>query len=216
MILASLNSYLFVPYLTRDLIGYATSSEANCTSSPCCRVNSSANSSSPFSALLPAPRFGAYRCDTPLALVMSALEAIPPLTNTSATTTGQGGGFDFALYTGDLVAHDADNQLSRAYVEYVETLIYDLFKKILGGVPVYAALGNHDSYNQCVFISLATQADLHTPLATERKTPLTPSATNSRDSSAGTTTTFPPSGRTSSGFLRPPCRWPRRITARIW
>ena len=28
--------------------------------------------------------------------------------------------------------------------------MYDLFKRTLGGGPVYAALGNHDSYNQYV------------------------------------------------------------------
>ena len=26
--------------------------------------------------------------------------------------------------------------------------MYDLFKRLLGTGPVYAALGNHDSYNQ--------------------------------------------------------------------
>ena len=32
-----------------------------------------------------------------------------------------------------------------------QTAAYDLFKRLLGSGPVYAALGNHDSYNQCVF-----------------------------------------------------------------
>ncbi|KAF4573281.1 hypothetical protein EYR36_007792 [Pleurotus pulmonarius] len=80
--------------------------------------------------------------DTPLSLIAAALEAIPPLTET------QGTGFAWTVYTGDLVAHDADNQLSREYVTYVETLLYDLLKKTLGPGPVYATLGNHDSYNQ--------------------------------------------------------------------
>lgn len=31
-----------------------------------------------------------------------------------------------------------------------QTVLYDLFKRMLGSGPVYAALGNHDSYNQCV------------------------------------------------------------------
>ncbi len=38
---------------------------------------------------------------------MAALEAIPVLTETEGT------GFAFSLYTGDLVSHDQDNQLSR-------------------------------------------------------------------------------------------------------
>ncbi|KAL0951686.1 hypothetical protein HGRIS_008364 [Hohenbuehelia grisea] len=119
---------------------YATGSEANCSSGTCCRENN-IDATAPVPKL-PAPRFGAYHCDTPLSLVMSALQAIPPLTGT------QRSGFAWTLYTGDLVSHDPDNQLSRAYVEYTETIVYDLFKRFLGPGPVYATLGNHDSYNQ--------------------------------------------------------------------
>ncbi|KAJ7070534.1 sphingomyelin phosphodiesterase [Mycena amicta] len=120
---------------------YATGAEANCTTGLCCR-HGGFNKASPNATLFPAPRFGAYTCDTPMALAMAAVEAIPVLTGT------QGSGFDFTVYTGDLVSHDPDNQLSRAYVSYTETLIYDLFKRTLGSGPVYATLGNHDSYNQ--------------------------------------------------------------------
>lgn len=45
--------------------------------------------------------------DSPFSLAISAMQAIPVLTGTAHT------GFDFAIYTGDLVAHDPDNQLSR-------------------------------------------------------------------------------------------------------
>jgi predicted phosphodiesterase len=45
--------------------------------------------------------------DSPLALAMSALEAIPALTGTNGT------GFAWTIYTGDLVSHDSENQLSR-------------------------------------------------------------------------------------------------------
>lgn len=37
----------------------------------------------------------------------------------TATQT-KGAGFDFSVYTGDLVSHDLNQQLSRAYVEYTE------------------------------------------------------------------------------------------------
>lgn len=120
---------------------YATGAEANCSSGLCCRQNGF-NTQSPNSPLSPAPRFGAYRCDTPEALALAAIEAIPALSGTKET------GFAWSIYTGDLVSHDPDNQLSRRYVEYTETLLYDLFKRMLGSGPVYAALGNHDSYNQ--------------------------------------------------------------------
>ncbi|KAF9011062.1 Metallo-dependent phosphatase-like protein [Cyathus striatus] len=120
---------------------YSTGSEANCTSGTCCRSNNP-NTMSPNETLFPAPRFGTYRCDTPLALGLAALEVIPTLTGTTDT------GFSWTLFTGDLVSHDPENQLSRSYVEYTETIIYDLFKRMLGPGPVYATLGNHDSYNQ--------------------------------------------------------------------
>ncbi|TDL28043.1 Metallo-dependent phosphatase [Rickenella mellea] len=120
---------------------YSTGAEANCTSGPCCRFGNH-NANSPNTTLIPAPRYGQYKCDTPEALAMAALQAIPALTATEKT------GFSFALYTGDLVSHDPDNQLSRDYVTYTETVLYDLFRRFLGTGPVYAALGNHDSYNQ--------------------------------------------------------------------
>ncbi|KAG6873835.1 hypothetical protein C0995_010447 [Termitomyces sp. Mi166 len=64
--------------------------------------------------------------DTPMALGMAALQAIPALADTGDT------GFAWTIYTGDLVSHDSENQLSR---------------RMLGTGPVYAALGNHDTYN---------------------------------------------------------------------
>ncbi|KAJ7757507.1 sphingomyelin phosphodiesterase [Mycena metata] len=115
---------------------YSTGAEANCTTGLCCRKGGF-NSASPNVTLSPAPRFGAYTCDTPMALGAAAVQAIPVLTGTEGT------GFSFTVYTGDLVSHDPDNQLSRQY-----TLLYDLFKQTLGSGPVYAVLGNHDSYNQ--------------------------------------------------------------------
>ncbi|KAF8495085.1 sphingomyelin phosphodiesterase [Gautieria morchelliformis] len=120
---------------------YATGSEGNCTNGLCCRDNNP-NPAFPGAPSLPAPRFGTFLCDTPYALALSALEAIPVLSGTEKT------GFAFSVFTGDLVSHDPDNQLSRDYVEYTETVLYDLYRNFLGSGPVYAALGNHDSYNQ--------------------------------------------------------------------
>ncbi|KAF7373118.1 Sphingomyelin phosphodiesterase [Mycena sanguinolenta] len=112
---------------------FKTGAEANCSSGLCCRENAFAQSS-PNATLMPAPRFGSYLCDTPYALALAALESIPVLTGT------QGTGFNFTIYTGDLVSHDPMNELSRDY-----TVVYELFKKTLGSGPVYAALGNHDT-----------------------------------------------------------------------
>ncbi|KAJ7775364.1 Metallo-dependent phosphatase-like protein [Mycena metata] len=117
---------------------YKTGAEANCTSGLCCREDAVAQSS-PNVTLFPAPRFGSYLCDTPYALALAALESVPVLTGT------QGSGFNFTIYTGDLISHDSMNELSRDYVLYTETIVYELFKKTLGSGPVYAALGNHDT-----------------------------------------------------------------------
>jgi len=32
----------------------------------------------------------------------------------------------FAIFTGDIVSHDNDDQLSRAYIEYEETVTYQV------------------------------------------------------------------------------------------
>ncbi|KAH7886007.1 Metallo-dependent phosphatase [Phlebopus sp. FC_14] len=115
---------------------YANGAEANCTSGLCCRENAY-NSHSPQEPLIPAPRFGYFLCDSPYSLITSTLEAIPPLTGTENT------GFNFTLFTGDMLAHDPENQ--QAYNEYSEVVLFDLFKRMLGPGPVYASLGNHDS-----------------------------------------------------------------------
>ncbi|KIM88956.1 hypothetical protein PILCRDRAFT_813955 [Piloderma croceum F 1598] len=120
---------------------YANGAEANCTSSLCCRANNF-NTMSPNKTVFPAPRFGAYGCDTPISLVLSTLNAIPELTGTKDEPLA------FGVYTGDLVSHDPDNQLSRDITEYSEAIVYDLIKSQLPIGPVYATLGNHDSYNQ--------------------------------------------------------------------
>ncbi|KAM6490038.1 Ser/Thr protein phosphatase family protein [Amanita muscaria] len=120
---------------------YHAGSEANCTTGLCCRTNGY-NSNSPNQTLLPAPLLGWFKCDTPYFLGVAALQAVGPL-------TGTGKGIDeeplgWSIYTGDLVAHDPQNQLSRAFAEYTETSVYHMFKHYVTG-PVFAALGNHDS-----------------------------------------------------------------------
>jgi hypothetical protein len=43
-----------------------------------------------------------------------------------------------------MVSHDQNNQMSHAYVTYVEISIFDMMKSYISG-PVYAVLGNHDT-----------------------------------------------------------------------
>ncbi|EGG08061.1 uncharacterized protein MELLADRAFT_35173 [Melampsora larici-populina 98AG31] len=115
-------------------IRYSTGSEANCSkTSMCCRMpirkSNDHNLSDDNQFHLSAPRFGYFQCDTPISLGMAVVQAIPVLTGTNVK---DGNGFDFSIYTGDLVAHDNTN--------YSQTE--------LGGGPLYAAIGNHDSYLQ--------------------------------------------------------------------
>ncbi|KAH7914741.1 Metallo-dependent phosphatase-like protein [Hygrophoropsis aurantiaca] len=132
---------------------YATGAEANCTLGQCCRANAF-NTKSPDSPLFPAPRFGAYSFDAPYALILSVLQAIPAVAGTEET------GFAFTLFTGDMLTHDSENQQSRAFTEYSEVVLYDLFKRLLGPGPVYATLGNHDSYNQDLAAPYAMEGEL--------------------------------------------------------
>ena len=69
----------------------------------------------------------------PILLAIHYIENMPPVNNNS-----------FTIFTGDLTSHDNDNQFSRAYVEYVESAIYSLFKAYLAG-PVYAVIVRHFS-----------------------------------------------------------------------
>ncbi|EPT05669.1 hypothetical protein FOMPIDRAFT_1110912 [Fomitopsis schrenkii] len=116
---------------------YMVGSEANCTSSLCCRAGGAAASNE---TSIPAPWFGSYLCDAPLSLVTATLQSIPVLAGTEDSS------FDWTIYTGDLLSHDPFNELSREYTLYTETLVYDLLKRTVNTGPVYAVLGNHDTY----------------------------------------------------------------------
>ena len=62
--------------------------------------------------------------DTPYSLALAALEAIPALAGTAET------GFDWTVYTGDLVSHDRDNQLSRLVSPVVKAIFHLLTRFI--------------------------------------------------------------------------------------
>ena len=91
-----------------------------------------------------APYFGTYKCDTPYALGLAALQAVGPLTGTCDDTP-----LAWTVYTGDLVSHDPVNELSRLYAEYAEDSVYGMFKQYLTG-PVFPVLGNHDTNPEAV------------------------------------------------------------------
>ncbi|KAK4230455.1 Metallo-dependent phosphatase-like protein [Podospora fimiseda] len=113
---------------------YKTSSEANCTSGLCCRY-----SAETLPILQPAPLFGYFKCDSPYYLAFGALQSIKPLTGISIYNPPA-----LTLYTGDLIAHDPESQMSREYIASTEDSIWQIFKAYIGGA-IYTALGNHDT-----------------------------------------------------------------------
>ncbi|KAK3062701.1 hypothetical protein LTS18_003536 [Coniosporium uncinatum] len=155
---------------------YAPGAEANCTTGLCCRTNANNSAFAPEVSVGASP-YGAFKCDTPWDLGLAALQAVGPMTGTGQSNGkrgiiqsrnvpnghwsghgwggynnwqwGEGNSLAWTIYTGDLVSHDPQTQLSRAYTEYAETSIYGVFKKYITG-PVFAALGNHDSNPEAI------------------------------------------------------------------
>lgn len=123
---------------------YSANSEANCSSGLCCRTNVHATGNVVGQIAVPAPLYGAFKCDTPYYLGLAALQAIAPLTGTHGNSS-----VAWTIYTGDLVSHDSQNQLSRAYTEYAEVSVFDLFKEYIGS-PVFPVLGNHDTNPEAI------------------------------------------------------------------
>jgi hypothetical protein len=123
---------------------FKVGSEGNCTSGLCCRSNNP-NSNLPIGQIsFGASPYGYFKCDSPYDLALAALQAVGPLTGTSPEDP-----LAWTIYTGDLVSHDPQSQLSRAYVEYAEDSIFYMFKKYLTG-PVFPVLGNHDTNPEAI------------------------------------------------------------------
>ncbi|RVX69897.1 hypothetical protein B0A52_05732 [Exophiala mesophila] len=118
---------------------YDIASEANCSQYLCCRPYSTNTErlTSRDHPSVPASRFGSFFCDTPPDLALSAFHDMPQFFDIDALA--------FTIFTGDIVSHDHDDALSRAYVSYSEEVSYRIFKTMLREVPVYATLGNHDT-----------------------------------------------------------------------
>ncbi|TEY74299.1 hypothetical protein BOTCAL_0074g00300 [Botryotinia calthae] len=118
---------------------YDIGSEANCSQYMCCRpysTNTDLDTTSDNPST-PASRFGHFYCDSPPDLALSAFSTMDQFINRSDVA--------FTIFTGDIVSHDNDDQISQAYVEYEETVTYQTFKAQMKNSPIYATLGNHDS-----------------------------------------------------------------------
>ncbi|KAG0380472.1 hypothetical protein BGX24_007956 [Mortierella sp. AD032] len=97
---------------------YQPGTEAKCSHNICCRDFGSWNDAGPIKKL--ASKWGEPKCDTPIALGVSALEAIQRFVPNAT----------FGLFTGDIVSHDSW-LITEKYVADLETSSYELFKKYL-------------------------------------------------------------------------------------
>jgi hypothetical protein len=118
---------------------YKVGSEGNCTTDLCCRSNAENEDIPNGQISVPASLYGSYDCDTPYDLGLAALQAVGPLTGTSKDSP-----LAWTIYTGDLVSHDPQSELSRLYTEYAEDSVYYMMGEYVTG-PIFPVLGNHDT-----------------------------------------------------------------------
>ncbi|AAS51137.1 ACL091Cp [Eremothecium gossypii ATCC 10895] len=93
-----------------------------------------------LTAEIPATTFGHYYCDAPEVLVNSSLISIVEYSQRNNIT------FDFALFTGDLVDHRERGLISYEMTVQSEEVVFRDIKAKLKDIPLYAVLGNHDSF----------------------------------------------------------------------
>uniref|UniRef100_H0WLG5 Sphingomyelin phosphodiesterase n=2 Tax=Otolemur garnettii TaxID=30611 RepID=H0WLG5_OTOGA len=109
---------------------YLEGTDPNCADPLCCRRGSGL----PPTSQPGAGYWGEYsKCDLPLRTLESLLSGLGPA-----------GPFDMVYWTGDIPAHDVWQQSRQDQLRALTT-ITTLVRKFLGPVPVYPAVGNHES-----------------------------------------------------------------------
>ncbi|KAJ7997559.1 hypothetical protein DPEC_G00230260 [Dallia pectoralis] len=109
---------------------YAVGSSADCKDPLCCRNDSESSRRYRREAGF----WGSYsKCDLPLRTVENLLE-----------NAARNGPWDWVYWTGDIPAHNVWSQTRRQQVSEL-IVITGLIRSHLGNVPVYPAIGNHES-----------------------------------------------------------------------
>ncbi|XP_006885532.1 PREDICTED: sphingomyelin phosphodiesterase [Elephantulus edwardii] len=109
---------------------YLEGADPDCADPLCCRKGSGV----PPASRPGAGYWGEYsKCDLPLRTLESLLRGLGPA-----------GPFDMVYWTGDIPAHDVWQQSRQDQLRALNT-ITALVRKFLGPVPVYPAVGNHES-----------------------------------------------------------------------
>ncbi|CAM9013646.1 unnamed protein product [Wickerhamomyces anomalus] len=88
----------------------------------------------------PAYTFGHYKCDSPEVLVNNSLKSI------AEYQEELGLDFTFSIFTGDLVDHAETEVIDLNKTIKSEELVFRDVKAILKDLPMYAVLGNHDTF----------------------------------------------------------------------
>ncbi|KAL5287221.1 SMPD1 family protein [Megaselia abdita] len=110
---------------------YMEGSNADCNEPLCCRL-SSGRPTNPNSA---AGKWGDYRkCDSPKRLIDNMLSHISDTHND----------IDYIIWTGDLPPHDIWNQTKEINLQIIKDTVKQMSEKF-PGVPIFPALGNHES-----------------------------------------------------------------------
>ncbi|EHB06723.1 Sphingomyelin phosphodiesterase [Heterocephalus glaber] len=108
---------------------YLEGTDPDCVDPLCCRQGSGRAPTPPGAGY-----WGEYsKCDLPLRTLESMLSGL-----------GVAGPFDMVYWTGDIPAHNVWQQSRKDQLRALNT-ITDLVKKFLGPLPVYPAVGNHES-----------------------------------------------------------------------
>lgn len=86
---------------------------------------------------LPTTTWGGYMCDAPEVMLNNSMKVI--------ADTQKDKNFEFAIFTGDLVDHDALHADADT-TKISEAKCFNIMKHYLGDIEVYPSLGNHDAF----------------------------------------------------------------------
>jgi hypothetical protein len=121
-------------------LDYLETAEAECADPICCRADSHHGDEELHRQAGP---FGDYRCDLPLSSTLKALRA---LKNFKARDSKGifSKNLEFVLFSGDILPHDIWEQDEIHVYRYLK-VFKNLLVKEFQGLPVFSAIGNHES-----------------------------------------------------------------------
>ncbi|KAM6139813.1 LOW QUALITY PROTEIN: sphingomyelin phosphodiesterase [Pterocles gutturalis] len=128
---------------------YTPGSAVACPDPLCCRGDPLPGATNiPGSGVTNVPGagfWGSYgKCDLPLHTIEGLLAQLPPARGPGGATAGSGPAFAAAYWTGDIPAHDVWQQSRGDQLGALST-VTALLRRRLGPLPVFPAVGNHET-----------------------------------------------------------------------